>query len=127
MSSQGFLWVGLGGGLGAMARYGISLLLNSNNTEIKFPWSTLTVNLIGCLLIGLLWQYLSKQANLNAFWFIGFLGGFTSFSTFGLDGFKLFNQGAFTLFTSYVLLSNILGILLVLLGVKLAQTLQIHG
>ncbi|MFT5724634.1 MAG: fluoride ion exporter CrcB/FEX, partial [Bacteroidia bacterium] len=37
MSSQGFLWVGLGGGLGAMARYGISLLLNSNNTEIKFP------------------------------------------------------------------------------------------
>jgi fluoride exporter len=123
MSNQGILWVGLGGGLGAMARYAVSLLYSSRDLDIKFPWSTLTVNLLGCLLIGILWQYLNKHSSLNAFWIIGFLGGFTTFSSFGLDGLKLFNQGAFTLFSSYVLLSNIGGLLLVLLGLKLAETL----
>lgn len=124
MNSLNVLWVGLGGGLGAIARYAVSLIFNSNTAELKFPWSTLTVNLIGCFIIGLSWQYLSKNIQLNAFWLIGFLGGFTTFSSFGLDGMKLINQGAFTQLTTYVLLSNIVGLFLVFIGVKLADVLQ---
>lgn len=124
MNSIHVLWVGLGGGLGAVARYAVSFLYSNNNTSLSFPWATLTVNLIGCFIIGLSWQYLSKQSGLNAFWLIGFLGGFTTFSSFGLDGYKLIQQAAFTQLAYYVLISNIVGLLLVFIGVKLAQQLQ---
>jgi fluoride exporter len=120
MNSMTVLWVGLGGGLGAIFRYGLSVLVNTKS-ENTFPWSTLTVNLLGCFLIGILWQYLSKSTNLNAFWLIGFLGGFTTFSSFGLDGLKLFNAGAFTQLITYVLISNIVGLLLVFIGTKVAD------
>ncbi len=120
MNSANVLWVGLGGGLGAIARYVVSLIFQSSETH-RFPWSTLTVNLLGCFVIGLCWQYLSKNVQLNAFWLIGFLGGFTTFSSFGLDGLKLINQGAFTQFSAYVLISNIVGLFLVFIGVKVAE------
>ena len=120
MNSLHVLWVGIGGGLGAVARYAVSVLLPTSSVS-KFPWSTLTVNLIGCFIIGLTWQYLSKHTSLNAFWLIGFLGGFTTFSSFGLDGLKLFNAGAFTTLTAYVLISNIVGLLLVFIGTKVAD------
>jgi fluoride exporter len=125
MNSASVLFVGLGGGLGAIARYLISLAFKSNTSGIRFPWSTLTVNLLGCFCIGLLWQYLAKSNQLNAFWIIGFLGGFTTFSSFGLDGLKLFNQGAFTQLASYVLISNIVGLFLVFIGVKIAEITQL--
>ena len=121
MNSLDVLWEGLGGGLGAIVRYAVGVLFQTSSTEIKFPWATLTVNLIGCFVIGLAWQYLSKNTNLNAFWVIGFLGGFTTFSSFGLDGLKLFNAGAFTELTAYVLISNIVGLLLVFIGTKVAE------
>ncbi|MFT5512543.1 MAG: CrcB protein [Bacteroidia bacterium] len=121
MNSLHMLWVGLGGGLGAIVRYGVGVLFQTTSEEIKFPWSTLTVNLIGCFIIGVVWQYLSKNANVNAFWLIGVLGGFTTFSSFGLDGLKLFNAGAFTQLTTYVLISNIVGLLLVFIGTKVAD------
>lgn len=127
MNSLNFLYVGVGGGLGAMARYGVSLLANSSvqTSEIAFPWATLTVNLIGCFTIGLLWQMIGKNNGLSMFWIIGFLGGFTTFSSFGLDGYKLLTQEAFTHFGAYVLMSNIAGLLLVFIGIKLGQLIQL--
>ena len=120
MSNLTWLWVVLGGGLGAGSRYAVSVLIPASETK-TFPWSTLTVNLVGCLVIGLLWQWMSKNVALNAFWIIGFLGGFTTFSSFGLDGLKLLNQGAFTSFIVYVLISNIVGLMFVFGGVRLAE------
>ena len=127
MSSLNFLSVGVGGGIGAMARYGVSLLSNSSTqtSGVAFPWTTLIVNLIGCFSIGILWEILGKNNGLSMFWIIGFLGGFTTFSSFGLDGFKLLNQEAFTHFAAYVLMSNIVGLLLVFIGIKLGQIIQL--
>ena len=81
-----------GGGLGALLRYGII----SNISKIlpsTFPYGTLTVNILGALLIGIVYSLLSQKIsiseNLKLFITVGFLGGFTTFSTFNLDFFQL--------------------------------------
>ena len=81
-----------GGGLGALLRYGVI----SNISKIlpsTFPYGTLTVNILGALLIGIVYSLLSQKIsiseNLKLFITIGFLGGFTTFSTFNLDFFQL--------------------------------------
>ena len=81
-----------GGGLGALLRYGII----SNISKIlpsTFPYGTLTVNILGALLIGIIYSLLSQKIsiseNLKLFITVGFLGGFTTFSTFNLDFFQL--------------------------------------
>jgi CrcB protein len=84
------LYVGLGGFLGAVARYGLSGLVQDHSTG-TYPLGTLTVNVLGCLLIGLLMymvtarQLLSPQTRL--FLMIGLLGSFTTFSTVGYETF----------------------------------------
>lgn len=120
-----WLWVALGGGLGACARYGVALLIPTSKTDISFPWATLSINLLGCFLIGVLWHVIGKNQQLNAFWIIGFLGGFTTFSSFGLDGLRMINQGAFTSFAVYLLISNIVGLLFVFCGMKIAELSQV--
>ena len=81
-----------GGGLGALLRYGVI----SNISKIlpsTFPYGTLTVNILGALLIGIVYSLLSQKIsiseNLKLFITVGFLGGFTTFSTFNLDFFQL--------------------------------------
>ena len=82
----------VGGGLGALLRYGVI----SNISKIlpsTFPYGTLTVNILGALLIGIIYSLLSQKIsiseNLKLFITVGFLGGFTTFSTFNLDFFQL--------------------------------------
>jgi CrcB protein len=81
--------VGAGGALGAMARYGVGGLVHRNAALAGFPFGTLAVNLLGCLLIGLgagladARQAFSPEARL--FVFVGVLGGFTTFSSFGYE------------------------------------------
>lgn len=81
--------VGAGGALGAMARYGVGGLVHRNAALASFPFGTLAVNLLGCLLIGLgagladARQAFSPEARL--FLFVGVLGGFTTFSSFGYE------------------------------------------
>ena len=81
-----------GGGLGALLRYGVI----SNISKIlpnTFPYGTLTVNILGALFIGIVYSLLSQKIsiseNLKLFITVGFLGGFTTFSTFNLDFFQL--------------------------------------
>lgn len=81
--------VGSGGALGAMARYGLGGLVHRNAALAAFPFGTLAVNLLGCLLIGLgagladARQAFTPEARL--FVFVGLLGGFTTFSSFGYE------------------------------------------
>ena len=88
-----WLAVALGGALGSMARHGVNQLLHMR-LGMRFPLGTVAVNLVGCFVIGLLAGLLaSDRIALRFYWrefvFVGILGGFTTFSTFGLDTFML--------------------------------------
>lgn len=90
-----FLWVALGGALGASARYGVGLLLI--NLSNLFPFATLVVNIAGSFFLALLFasQYASPESQ-QQLWLllgVGVLGAFTTFSTFSLDVVLLLQQG----------------------------------
>ena len=112
------LLVGLGSGLGGMCRYLVSQLLVT--TQNGFPWGTFTVNIVGSLLIGLLWGLSSRFPSLSPvltlLFMVGFCGGFTTFSTFSREGLSLLQTQNYTLFLLYTLGSVVLGILAVMVG-----------
>jgi CrcB protein len=93
-----WLLVALGGALGATARYGVAWLVPRASSS-AFPWATLLVNVIGCAVAGALGAVLMARAptdttNLRAFLGVGVLGGFTTFSAFGIDTFTLARDGS---------------------------------
>jgi fluoride exporter len=88
-----FFVIGLGGSLGAILRYLLSGAVQNWSKSVSFPYGTLAVNLLGCLLIGFLSGLTETRAifspEARLFIFIGLLGGFTTFSTFGNETFNL--------------------------------------
>jgi CrcB protein len=121
---RAFLFVGLGGAVGSMARYGISLVVNKFYT-LAFPLATFLINIIGCLIIGLLFGVAQKNNTLQSdSWLIlatGFCGGFTTFSTFALENNNLLKGNLSIVTMSYTILSVVVGILLCRLGVSLTS------
>jgi CrcB protein len=93
---QKLLIVGLGGFLGTIARYGLGHFVVQLKGATAFPFHTLLVNVLGCLVIGFLGGLTTTRPplseNLRAFLFIGVLGGFTTFSSFGYETFQLFRD-----------------------------------
>ncbi len=90
------LIVAMGGALGASGRFWVREYLPSI-TGTEFPFSTLLVNVCGCFLSGLVYMWLQSSGNIWStekvlFFFVGFLGAFTTFSAFALDSFLLFQQ-----------------------------------
>lgn len=106
----------IGGGLGSALRFGVSKLFIS--TTLKFPTATFLVNIIGCLLIGLLLAYFSKTE--NSFYKLllvtGFCGGFTTFSTFSNETILLLKNNQFSLALIYIISSLVLGLLATFVG-----------
>jgi len=95
------VWVAIavGGALGSMARHGVNVLVHGRWPAMRFPLATLVVNVVGCLVIGLLaGLIMSGRISPRLYWrefvFVGILGGFTTFSTFGLDTMTLVRGGA---------------------------------
>ncbi|OQY30055.1 MAG: chromosome condensation protein CrcB [Candidatus Cloacimonetes bacterium 4572_55] len=117
---QKILLVGMGGFFGAIMRYVVSDWIYQILRRPRFPYSTLGVNLIGCLLIGLLSglaeerQIFSPEIRLLVF--IGFLGSFTTFSTFGYEIFKFARDGQMLSSLANLTLHIVLGLLAVWLG-----------
>ena len=89
--------VALGGALGSVARYLLGTWIQSASRSVDFPYGTLTVNLIGCFVIGFLSQLAETRGaftpETRALIFVGVLGGFTTFSSFGNDTLNLFRDG----------------------------------
>lgn len=94
-TAAGFLFVALGGALGACARYGVFLLLSS--PDIRFPYGTLTANLSGAFVAGFLATLLLSRGIAGSPLYLllvtGFLGSFTTLSAFSLDTMRLFHSG----------------------------------
>tara|TARA_B110000014_G_scaffold181067_1_gene130379 strand:+ start:2172 stop:2549 length:378 start_codon:yes stop_codon:yes gene_type:complete len=116
---QNLLAVGLGGFLGAIARYTVGGFVDSR-LNTRFPWGTLTVNLLGCLLIGAILGWVSTREassrTTELFLVTGILGSLTTFSTFGHDTVELLRQGALGPAAGNVALNVIVGLTAVALG-----------
>ncbi|MGE0364673.1 MAG: fluoride efflux transporter CrcB [Phycisphaerales bacterium] len=121
--------VGLGGGTGAIARYLVGLA-SLKLLGDRFPFATLFVNVLGCLLIGALisaWtggtgEARSPHEHVRLLLVTGLLGGFTTFSAFGLETFTLYKQHHLALAALNIMLNIVLGIAAVALGIKLGRT-----
>ena len=115
---KNILSVGAGSFIGGIGRYLISLAMKG--VSKGFPWATLLVNLLGCLIIGLLWGFLSRNASESTSWglflTVGLCGGFSTFSTFSKEALTMLQTGQIWGFASYIALSILAGIALVALG-----------
>lgn len=120
---RGMLLVGLGGFVGAIARYKLGGLVLHMTAQERFPFSTFTVNVLGCLVVGILAglaeRYEMFGPDSRLFLFTGLLGGFTTFSAFGLEAVYLIRRGEVATAALYAGGSVVLGITAVWLGLKL--------
>ena len=114
-----YLWVGLGGFLGANARYALSVWV-VDRLGAAFPWHTLLINVSGSLAIGLIMAVLTEKLVVDPAWrlllVVGFLGGYTTFSAYTIETLALLAEGEWLRALGYVLGSNGLGLLAVYLG-----------
>ena len=112
------------GSLGTMARYGLQGLVQ-NRAGARFPAGTLVVNLLGCLLLGVIGQYSLTHITVPADWRIGitvgFFGAFTTFSTFSWETVHLLDDGDWVRALLYSGLSFLGGLFLLKLGMRLAH------
>ncbi|MCX7637357.1 MAG: fluoride efflux transporter CrcB [Cyclobacteriaceae bacterium] len=114
-----------GGALGTLARYALSGFVQMRTGSL-FPWGTLSVNLMGCFLVGLLWGFFEESSwapHWRTFVFIGIFGGFTTFSTYALESVNLLRDGAWRMAILSMVLNNAGGILLAYAGMVVARYL----
>ncbi len=116
--------VAIGGASGSVLRYLIHWIVAKKSVS-NFPYQTFFVNIIGCLLIGILVGYLAKNQiqneTLKLLLITGFCGGFTTFSAFGLENINMIQNQNYQLAFIYTSLSLVLGILAVSLGIFISK------
>ncbi len=117
------IFIALGGAVGTVCRYVMSGLDYRFSGGV-FPFSTFLINLIGSLVIGLLWGLFERSTlspNIRMFIFIGILGGFTTFSTFSLETFNLLRDGEMRIAVWNIILTNVVGVALVFVGYSISR------
>ncbi|MBX3323353.1 MAG: fluoride efflux transporter CrcB [Phycisphaeraceae bacterium] len=124
----GLLFVG--GGVGTLLRFGVVRWVHTAGPG-GFPYGTLAVNIIGCFAIGALWHTLATtwavREEVRLALLVGLIGGFTTFSTFGLETIQLWSDGHQARAIVYVLASNIFGLAAVLAGLSLFPGVKEHA
>ena len=120
---KSFLLVFLGGGLGSGLRYLVTITMNQYSKVL--PFGTFTVNMLGCLLIGLILGYAQKEntltSNQTLLLATGFCGGFTTFSAFANENLELIKNGELFNFSVYTIGSVLIAILAVYIGFYLTN------
>ncbi|MGA2217176.1 MAG: fluoride efflux transporter CrcB [Terracidiphilus sp.] len=124
---QKYLLIAIGGALGSIARYWVGSTI-AGRIGIKFPYGTLVVNLTACIIIGFSLTYLGRRADLNPAWRfiipIGFIGAYSTFSTYEWETLSSIRSGAFILAAVYAVGSLILGLIAVWGGSWLAEAIS---
>lgn len=124
---QKYFFIALGGSLGAIARYLVGSAV-ADRMGARFPYGTLVVNITACLILGFSLVYLGRRTELSLAWRflipVGFIGAYSTFSTFEWETFATLQTGAFLLAGAYVVLSLVLGLLAVWCGVLLARVVS---
>lgn len=119
-------WLALGGAAGALARYGVTQLALRYLGK-QFGWGTLIANLLGCFLFGLIWSVTVNRGDrareVGAIILTGFMGSFTTFSTFAFETTQYLQDGRWWSALLHLVGQNILGVLCVFLGVVLGRCL----
>ncbi len=121
---QKFVYLVVAGAAGTLARYGLAGLVHRIDGA-WFPWGTLTVNLLGCLLAGLGWSLfedrLAMPAQLRTIVLVGFMGAFTTFSAYILETGQLLRSSQWLAAAANLLLQNILGLVALFGGAALGR------
>ena len=121
---QKFLYLGLAGAAGTIARYWLSGVIQRQITN-EFPLGTAAVNIIGCLLFGLLWAIMESRLSISGqtriVIFVGFFGAFTTFSSYIFETGELLDQSQWLLASGNILLQNVTGLAGILTGLAIGK------
>ena len=123
---QKYLLIALGGALGSVARYWVGSTVGSR-MGVRFPYGTLVVNLTACLVIGFTLTWLGEHMEMDPAWRflipVGFIGAYSTFSTYEWETLQTMRSGAFALAALYACGSLVLGLAATWLGAVLAEAI----
>ncbi len=122
---QKLVLIAIAGGLGTLARYGLSGLVQHASKDALFPWGTFAVNASGCLVFGLLWTVMNERISIGyetrTVILVGFMGAFTTFSTFIFDTGQLLDDSQWLLALGNVALQNVVGLTALFVGLSIGR------
>ena len=124
---QKYFFIALGGSLGSLARYWVGSTV-AGRMGTRFPFGTFVINITACIIIGFSLAFLAKRTELNPAWRflvpVGFIGAYSTFSTFEWETYSNLQSGAFLIAGLYVILSLLLGLVGVWFGVLIARAIS---
>jgi CrcB protein len=124
---QKYLLIALGGALGSAARYWMGSMV-AGRLGTRFPWGTFVINMTACVIIGFSLTFLGRRTGLNPAWRylvpIGFVGAYSTFSTYEWETLSTLRAGAFSLAALYALGSLVLGLVAVWCGIVIAEAIS---
>lgn len=122
-----YFFIALGGALGSLTRFWVGSTV-ANRMGTRFPYGTFVINLTACLIIGFSLTYLGRRSEISPAWRflvpVGFVGAYSTFSTFEWETFATLQTGAFFMAALYVAFSLLLGLIAVWCGVLLARVVS---
>lgn len=124
---QKYVWIALGGSLGALARYWVGVT-TASRLGTRFYYGTFVINMTACVIIGFSLTFLGQHTELSPAWRflvpIGFVGAYSTFSTFEWEMFSSLHTGDFLIAATYLVSSVFLGLLAVWCGVLIARAIS---